>query len=317
MAGVVASTRIAARDPGPALDARRSDVATTSFEPGMCLGSYKLLAPLGRGGMGGVWDVEDRDGARYALKAPASDVAPGVDLAKRLAREANALRMLDHPNLVAAVDVFVDAGCLCLVMERVTGRTLGSALSGGAFQPRRALVIARQILDGVGHAHARGFVHRDLKPDNVMLIDMGGWEQAKIVDFGLVKLLGEAEAALGGGKLTRTGSVSGTPAYMAPEQALGRVVDGRTDLYALGVMLFELLTGRLPFEHHDPVELMRMHVKTPAPRLDNIVGRQPWCTPALASLLDSALAKNLDLRFPDAHAMTAALDEAFLSLDQT
>jgi serine/threonine protein kinase len=291
-------------------------VVTASFEPGMYLGSYKLLAPLGRGGMGGVWEVEDQNGARYALKVPASDVAPGVDLAKRLAREANALRMLDHPNLVAAVDVFVAAGCLCLVMERVVGRTLGSAFAEAALEPRQALVITRQILDGVGHAHARRFVHRDLKPDNVMLVDMGGWQQAKIVDFGLVKLLGEAEAALGGGKLTRTGSVSGTPAYMAPEQALGRVVDGRTDLYAVAVMLFELLTGRLPFEHDDPVELMRMHVKTPAPRLETIAGSQPWCTPTLARLLDTALAKNPVLRFTDAQAMTTALDEAFLSLDR-
>jgi eukaryotic-like serine/threonine-protein kinase len=288
---------------------------TTTLEPGAKLGRYRLIAPLGRGGMGGVWEVEDDAGNRYALKSPASGMGSHVDLARRFAREANALRLLDHPNLVRAVDVFVESGSLFLVMERVIGRTLGDAMAGGAVEPRRALVLTRQILEGLAHAHARGLVHRDLKPDNVMLVDMGGWERAKIVDFGLVKLLGDAEEALGAGKLTRTGVVSGTPAYMAPEQALGRVVDGRTDIYAAGIILFELLTGHLPFDHAEPVMLMRMQVKTPAPPLDVALGRPSWCKRELVALIEQALAKEPDRRFPDVPAMIVALDSAFGSLE--
>src|SRR5690606_32963562 len=200
----------------------------------------------------------------FALKSPAGGMNPQAEATKRFAREANAVRMLDHPNLVAAVDVFVEDGYLFLVMERVHGRTLSKVIAQeGPLQPRRALVIARQLLDGVGHAHAHGLVHRDLKPDNIMLVDMGGWERAKIVDFGLVKLIGDAEAAMGGAKLTTTGLVFGTPAYMAPEQALGRAIDGRADLYAVATILFEMLTGRVPFEHADPMMQMRMQVKAP------------------------------------------------------
>ncbi len=148
-----------------------------------------------------------------------------------------------------------------------------------------------------------------------MLVDMGGWERVKIVDRGLLKLIGDAEAALGSGKLTRTGVVSGTPQYVAPEQALGRVVYGRTGLYAVGLMLFEMLVGRVPFQHDEPVMLMRMQVKTPAPRLATVSGGQPWCTSAIASLVNIALAKPLEERFASAHAMIAALDETFRFLD--
>jgi serine/threonine-protein kinase len=279
------------------------------------LGRYRLVAPLGRGGMGGVWEVEAEDGTHYALKSPASGMTSASDAAKRFAREVNALRMLDHPNLVAAVDVFVEAGYLFLVMEKVGGVTLTKVIAEGALQARRALVIARQLLEGVGHAHAQGLVHRDLKPDNVMVVDMGGWERAKVVDFGVVKLIGDAEAAMGGGKLTSTGLVFGTPAYMAPEQALGRTVDGRADLYALATILFEMLTGRVPFDNPDPMMQMRMQVKAPPPRLDMLAKRAPWCTPQLIALVDAALSKEPDHRFRDAPTMISALDDAFLSID--
>ncbi len=286
-----------------------------ALEPGMRLGGYRLIEPLGRGGMGGVWEVEDAAGNRHALKSPAIGMTPDPELLKRFAREANALRMIEHPNLVAAVDVFVEAGGLYLVMERVEGQTLTKAIDGRPLQTRRALVIARQLLEGLGHAHANGLIHRDLKPENVMLVDMGGWERVKIVDWGLVKLIGDAEAVMGGGKLTRTGIVQGTPRYMAPEQALGRVVDGRADLYALGVILFEMLTGRVPFDHQDPVTLLRMQVKQPAPRLDVVAAGAAWCTPELVSLVGSALAKQPDERPANALAMIDALDTAFRSLD--
>jgi len=286
------------------------------LEPGLRVGRYRIVAPLGRGGMGGVWEVEDQQGKRYALKSPASGMNPAAETTKRFAREANAVRLLDHPNLVTAVEVFVEAGSLFLVMEKVVGRTLTKVMAEGPMHPRRALLIARQLLEGAGHAHAQGLVHRDIKPDNIMLVDMGGWERAKIVDFGVVKLIGDAEAAMGGGKLTTTGLVFGTPAYMSPEQAMGKAaVDGRTDLYACATILFELLTGRVPFDHPDPMMQMRMQVKAPPPRLDLFAKGAAWCTPQLVALLDAALSKDPNDRFPTAQVMVGALDDAFASID--
>jgi eukaryotic-like serine/threonine-protein kinase len=290
-------------------------VTAFAFEPGVMLGKYKLIAPLGRGGMGGVWEVEDDTGQRFALKSPASGLNPAAETTRRFARETNAVRLLDHPNLVAAVEVFVEHDLLFLVMERVVGQTLTKALAKGPFAARRALVIARQMLDGVGHAHAQGVVHRDLKPDNVMLVDMGGWERAKIVDFGLVKLIGDAELAMGGAKLTTAGIVFGTPAYMSPEQATGKPIDGRTDLYAVATILFEMLVGRVPFEHADPMMQMRMQVKAPPPRVDMFAKGGAWSTPELNALVDGGLAKNPDDRFPSATVMMAALDDAFKSIE--
>ena len=272
------------------------------MHPGMQIGRYRVVGPIGRGGMGGVYEVEDATGARFA-------------------REANALRMLDHPNLVAAIDVFVDQGCLCLVMEKVVGRTLYAAITAGktgapgGLSPRQALVLTRQILEGVGHAHAQGIVHRDLKPDNVLLVDLGGWERAKIIDFGLVKLVGDAAAAYGSNVLTRTGLVFGTPAYMAPEQAVGRPVDTRSDIYAIGILLFEMLTGRRPFEDPDPQMVMRQHVRQPPPRLDEITPGAPWCTPYMLALVGGALVKEPEHRYQSAAQMIAVLDDAFASID--
>jgi len=296
-----------------------------AIEPNSRIGRYRVIRSLGRGGMAGVFEVEDPAGQRFALKAPIVDVNPSGDVTRRFAREANALRLLDHPNLVAAVDVFVEAGYLFLVMEKVEGPTLGQVLyrepdaSGkpvkDALGPRRALVTARQILDGAGHAHARHLVHRDLKPDNILLLDMGGWERVKIIDFGIVKLLGDAAAAFGASALTNTGLVVGTPAYMAPEQALGRQIDARTDLYAIGVILFEMLTGRLPFQHDDPLRLMAMHVKNRLPKLDDVTQHAAWVTPEMCALVDGALIKDPAHRFPSAEVMIQALDDAFYSID--
>ena len=283
------------------------------LEPGMQVGPYQVVRPIGSGAMGGVWEVRDAQGQRFALKSPMSGV--GRDATARFAREVNALRLLDHPNLVAAVDVFVESGFLLLVMEFVEGQTLSKRIAKGPLPPRQALVITRQILEGVGHAHAQGLVHRDLKPDNVMLVDMGGWESAKIVDFGLVKLVGDAAGAVGGANLTSKGIVFGTPLYMSPEQALGRPVDGRADLYAVGIILFEMLTGRPPFRHDDPMTVMKLQVKAPPPRLDQLSATAQWSTPQLVALVEGALAKEPAHRFPSAAAMIAALDDAFCSLD--
>ncbi len=286
------------------------------IEIGTRIGAYTVVGTIGRGGMGGVFEVEDAAGVRYALKSPVIDVNASGEVTRRFAREANALRLLDHPNLVAAHDVFVEAGQLFLVMEHVVGRTLGKALAQGRLEPRQALVFTRQMLDGVGHAHGRGLVHRDLKPDNILLAPMNGWERVKIIDFGLVKLLGDVAAAFGAAALTRTGLVFGTPAYMAPEQALGRLVDARTDLYAIGVILFEMLVGTAPFRDPDPYVMMRLHAKAPIPSLREVSYDAAWCTPPLVALVETALRKNPEERFASAEHMIVALDDAFATLQQ-
>jgi serine/threonine-protein kinase len=285
-------------------------------------GRWRAEAPLGAGGMGAVWrGVDVASGRAVAIKAALGELAGDDAFARRLEREAKAASFVQHPNVVdvLALDRLSD-GTVALVMELIDGETLGAALDAGPLAPRRALVIARQILAGVGHAHRTGIVHRDLKPDNVMLARAGradaAYEVVKLLDFGVAKLYGIAAEVLGDEKLTRTGVVHGTPTYMAPEQALGRPLDGRADLYAIGVMIFEMLVGRPPFADCDVVKLLRKHVSAPPPALDEAAPGAAWATPEVASLVAGGLAKRPADRFADAAAMTAALDAAFLSLDR-
>ena len=293
-----------------------------SSEPlaaGRAVGAYVVRGVLGHGGMGAVYEVEAADGTRRAMKAALPDLLDGGHAARRLAREGNALALLEHRNIVEAVDRLVEDGRLYLVMELVRGVSLRRLLEGGPLAPRRALVLARQMLDAVEHAHGRGVVHRDLKPENVIVAQAGPaddpYDLVKLLDFGLVKLLDDAQALIGGARLTRSGTTFGTPTYMAPEMALGRSVDGRADLYAIGVMLFEMLTGAPPFPGRDPMVLLRAHVSTAPPRLADVAGAAPWCTPALEALVGGALVKAPADRFPGAAVMRACLDDAFVSLD--
>ncbi len=282
---------------------------------------YQVVGPLGRGGMGVIYrGVEVGSGREVAIKTAIGAGVVDDEQARRLEREAQAASFVQHPNIVEviALDRLPD-GTIALVMELVPGQTLRDALAGRALAPRRALVLTRQLLEAVGHAHRTGVVHRDLKPENVMLAQVGRegarYEQVKILDFGVVKLLGIAATVLGDDRLTRTGMIHGTPTYMAPEQALGRPVDGRADLYALGAILFELLIGTPPFDAPDPVALLRKHVSVPPPRLLTIASDAAWATPEVDALVAIALAKKPAERFADASAMIAALDRAFVSLD--
>jgi serine/threonine protein kinase len=281
-------------------------------------GRYRVVDVLGHGGMGAVYRVIGPDGRAFAMKTALPDLDDATDAVRRLAREANALQLLDHPHIVGAIEVVAEAGRLFLVVELVDGRPLTALMVNGALAPRRALVLVRQVLDAVEHAHARGVVHRDLKPDNLLVAAAGPahdpYDHVKVLDFGLVKLLDAAAAIVGGERLTRTGLAFGTPAYMAPEAALGRAIDRRVDLYACGVILFELLTGRLPFVASDALGYLRAHVGQPPPRLVDVVGAAPWCTPALEALLGGALVKAPAERFASATVMRACLDDAFLSL---
>jgi serine/threonine-protein kinase len=279
---------------------------------------YVVRDILGHGAMGAVYEVESADGARHAMKAALPDLDDGGEAARRLAREGNTLQLLAHDNIIAAIDQIAEHGRLYVIMELARGKPLSEIVARGPLEPRRALVFARQMLDAVEHAHSRGVVHRDLKPDNVIVTVAGTpdnpFERVKLLDFGLVKLLDDAAALLGGSKLTRTGIAFGTPAYIAPESAQGRPIDGRADLYAIGIMLFEMLTGRLPFVESDPGKLLRAHVSAPPPRLDEVAPGAAFVTPAIEALVGGALAKKPDDRFPHAAAMRACLDDAFLSV---
>src|SRR6185503_7936765 len=224
---------------------------------------YRLTTLVGRGGMGSVFLAEHVTIRRpVALKLLSPSLAGIPELARRFEREAAAIGRIDHPNCVTVLDFGkLEDGSLYLVMEYLDGRSLADAIeSEGRIAARRALHIARHVLRGLGHAHQAGIVHRDVKPENVILIDHEGVPDfAKILDFGIARVMGAAGMPDGEERLTQAGIAFGTPAYMSPEQAVGDPVDPRADLYSVSVMLFEMITGRAPFHSTDKLELLGMH----------------------------------------------------------
>ncbi|MEM1414713.1 MAG: protein kinase, partial [Myxococcota bacterium] len=208
-------------------------------------GRYRIDARLGEGGMGVVYGVTHVSlGKRFALKVLRRDYARDETVVERFVREARAASSIGHPSIVDIHDFgrLPDASTY-FVMELLEGETLTARIRRGALAPEETLHVVRQIASALSAAHASGIVHRDLKPDNVHLVTRGDDAlTVKVLDFGIAKVGGAH------GKLTRTGTVFGTPYYMSPEQAAGQSVDGRTDVYALGVIAFEMLTGHVPFD---------------------------------------------------------------------
>jgi serine/threonine-protein kinase len=282
------------------------------LRPGAQIGRYKVVGPVGRGDPDGVFEVQDAAGRPFAMRSPIGDLEDGPAVTTRFLPVANALRELAHLNIVALLDVFVERDQLFFVTERVRGRSLAAALPDGV-SPRRALVIVRQILEAAAHAHAHGRIHRDLRPNKVLLVPMNGWELVKVSDFGLGLMLDEVVLAFGAPALTGT-LPAPQAAYTAPEQVLGRSVDPRTDVYAIGVMLYEMLAERLPFYDRDPELVRRLHLTTPPPRLDEIAPGADWLTPEMLTLVETSLAKERDQRYASAPHMMAAVDLAFRSI---
>ena len=209
--------------------------------PGTIVGPYKVIEEIGRGGMGVVYRAEDmRLGRTVALKALPSAVAMHPELRQRLRREARAAATISHPAVAVVYALEEMDEHLFIASEYVRGETLRSEISRGPIAPERARAIAADIAGALGAAHEAGVIHRDLKPENVLIKPDGG---VKVVDFGIAQI--ESPEAT---RLTRTGAMLGTPAYMAPEQLLGEEVDGRADIYAWGIVLSEMLTGRHPLQ---------------------------------------------------------------------
>jgi serine/threonine-protein kinase len=272
---------------------------------------YRIDAVLGEGGMGIVYRAEHLHLHKaYALKVLLPEWSSMPEIVARFEREAVTAGNIQSPHVAAATDFGrLPDGSFFLVMEYVAGRTLRSVLEGGALDSARALHILEGILSGLHAAHSTGIVHRDLKPENVMLVERDGDPDfAKVLDFGIAKV--DAGSGAGGqasasSPLTRVGAVIGTPDYMSPEQALGQPVDARSDLYALGVILYEMLAGRLPFEG-GTVTLLRQHVMAEVPELPSAV--TAGIDSRIAPVLRRLLAKAPEHRFADATELMRAID---------
>jgi serine/threonine protein kinase len=283
---------------------------------------YEVVRVIGTGSNGAVCEVLDRKtGEHAALKMLVGEVddfpvEPGAsrsalgadaDLAARLEREGKALGMLAHPNIVELVDAGTANGSPYVVTELIRGVPLRDVLERGAMPPRRALNIVRQLLEALHHVHGAGMIHRDLKPENIMLAD---GDVVKLLDFGIAKLLDPESDALGAEKLTRAGfEVLGSPPYIAPETAIGEEITFRTDIYSVGIILYEMLSGRPPFEHADLRTILRMHVTNPVPPL-RVAVPDSTPPPLLDAIVMRALAKNSSERFGAAMDMLAAVRDA-------
>lgn len=253
-------------------------------------GRYRLDELLGRGGMSEVWRATDLELDRHvALKL----LAPRADV-ERFEREARAFAALAHPNVTQLYDYGEDGDRPYMVLEYVAGGTLEDRLRKGALPDTQTHAIATDIASGLAHAHARGVVHRDIKPTNILFDEEG---RAKLTDFGI--------AQTGDGTLTDEGTVLGTASYISPEQASGAATTPATDVYSFGVMLFRMLTGRPPFASDDALELVMLHRDAPAPAVEAI---RPDAPPGLAALAAAALAKDPNARPQDGASLLAALD---------
>ena len=276
-------------------------------------GRYRIETKLGSGGSGTVYAATqltiDRPVALKVLRRRADEELS----IKRFYREARAAGLLTHANTVRLYDCgCTDDGTLYMVTERLHGETLADRLQqSGPLPPGRAAAIARAVLDSLGEAHRHGLIHRDIKPDNVFLVQgPDGGEVVKVLDFGMVKLV---QGTDGYGRLTQPGTVGGTPAYMSPENVLSKPLDSRADLYSVGVMLYQMLTGRLPFQRDVVLDLLLAHARDPVPPMENAGTAVPE---ALASLVMKCLAKAPADRPATAEALREALDRAVQGLPE-
>jgi serine/threonine-protein kinase len=268
-------------------------------EPRVISGRYRLLHRLATGGMGSVYLCEHLTlGRRYALKLLHRGGDAGAELAERFQQEARAASRIHHENVVEVLDFGEEpGGDLFYVMELLEGRTLGQLMrQDGSLPLPRALALLEQVCRALTAAHAQGVVHRDVKPDNVVVERLqDGSERAKLIDFGISHLAGSS-------RLTRHGEIIGTPEYMAPEQASGAAIDALTDVYAAGVLAFELLTGTLPLLGATPIATLVAH-QTQVPPAPST--RRSDLPPEIDVLVARALSKERADRFPSMQVMAA------------
>jgi serine/threonine protein kinase len=246
----------------------------SSTAEGTRLGAYRIEKQLGEGAMGEVYvAVHEALGRHVAIKKLKPHVAADQTMTERFFAEARAVNIIRHENIVECTDMVSEGGTSYIVMELLEGKTLSDAIRAvNQMPPARAVKIAAQIADALAAAHAKGIVHRDLKPDNVFLIKRAGTsDYVKVLDFGMARLRPD----LGGVQSTQSGALIGTPAYMSPEQARGEKVGPSADIYALGVVVFHMLTGQLPFAAASLTMMLIAIVQETPPSVDKLAKDVP------------------------------------------
>src|SRR5215813_3629598 len=282
-----------------------------TIQAGSRLGPYEVLAPLGAGGMGEVYRARDtRLDRTVAIKVLPSHLSSSPEIRHRFEREAKTISQLSHPHICALYDVGREGETEYLVLEHLEGETLSDRLGKGALPLEQTLRYGIEIADALDKAHRPGIVHRDLKPGNIMLTKSG----VKLLDFGLAKLAAPTTGVMSGvsmlpttpkgSNLTAEGTILGTLQYMAPEQLEGKEADARTDIFALGAVLYEMATGRKAFSGTSQASLIGSILKDePAP----ISTVQPMSPPALDRVIRTCLAKDPEDRWQSAHDVGSEL----------
>jgi serine/threonine-protein kinase len=260
------------------------------------IGQYQLAEPLGTGGAGEVYrGIDTKVGREVAVKFLRPELASDPVWEGRFLAEAKSLGRLNHPNVATLYTLVQENGQICMIMELVRGRTVEEILEErrGPLGVRESLAVIAQAADGLAYAHEQGVIHRDIKPSNLMVTEAG---RVKIMDFGIARVQGSS-------RLTRAGTAIGTALYMSPEQHQGLEGDERSDIYSLGLVLYELLAGAPPFKGASDFELAKAHLGTPPPPL---IPRVPFVEPRLESAVMTALAKRPEQRFPTMRAFSDA-----------
>jgi len=290
---------------------------TTTIDPprldpniGMQLGSYRILALLGEGGMGKVYRAEHvRLGRKVAIKALRKELASRADVVARFFREARSVNDIGHSNIIDVSD-FVekrdeDPPLVYMVMELLSGQDLACRIqAAGTLDPEEAVSVATQIADALIAVHRNRILHRDLKPENIFLVAQDeGKPKVKLLDFGVAKAFGEGQKV----NLTNPGTCVGTPEFMAPEQIMGRPLDDRTDIYSLGIVLYSMLTGAVPFQSSRLGELMISQVKEAPPPIADKRREGAPVPPGLEAVIMRCLEKDPANRFQNARQLREAL----------